>query len=101
MRVQGKVNGDVDDAENQGMPKEAVLVRRAREGGGSEGGGVRFGKGGRQISGMGWLARDPRRDGSGSSAGAGPGVTMGVAGVSEGVGVDARRWVEGLLSLNR
>jgi hypothetical protein len=101
MRVQGKVNGDVDDAENQGMPKEAVLVRRAREGGGSQGGGVRFGKGGRQVSGMGWLAREPRRDGSGSSAGAGPGVTMGVAGVSEGVGVDARRWVEGLLSLNR
>lgn len=104
MRVQGSVNKDADDAENRGVAKEAILVRRAREDiGSSSGAASRFGGGGRQVSG--WLSR---RDASGSSAGAGVaggggggGSTMGVAGVAEGVGVDARRWVEGLLSLNR
>ncbi|ERF76135.1 hypothetical protein EPUS_01469 [Endocarpon pusillum Z07020] len=111
MRVQGSVNKDANDAENRGLAKEAVLVRRAREDvGGSSSGGALFGGGGRQVSG--WLSR---RDASGSSAGAGAGAgasaaagggagsgaTIGVAGVAEGVGVDARRWVEGLLSLNR
>ncbi len=104
MRVQGSVNKDADDAENRGVAKEAVLVRRAREdAGGSSGGGSLFAGGGRQVSG--WLSR---RDASGSSAGAGvagggggSGSATGVASVAEGLGVDARRWVEGLLSLNR
>ncbi len=95
MKVQGQVNADVEDTENRGVPKEAVLVRRGRE----DGSAGAFGRGGQ---GAGWLAR---RDASGSSVGAGggggAGLTMGVKGVSEGVGVDARRWVEGLLSLNR
>lgn len=101
MRVQGSVNKDADDAENRGMAKEALLVRRAREdaGAGSSAGAL-FGGGGRQVSG--WLSR---RDASGSSAGAGAaggGAGSGsMTGVAEGVGVDARRWVEGLLSLNR
>ena len=106
MRVQGRVNKDADDTENRGLAKEAVLVRRAREDvGGVSSGGALFGGGGRQVSG--WLSR---RDASGSSAGAGAGAaaggggsgtTIGVASVAEGVGVDARGWVEGLLSLNR
>jgi hypothetical protein len=98
MRVQGRVNADADDAENRGVPKEAVLVKRAmNDGEGS--GGASSGKGGRHVSSeIGWLAREGRRDASGSSAGGGGG---GVSSVSEGVGVDARRWVEGLLSLNR
>ena len=96
MRVQGKVTADADDAENTGGPKEAVLVRRARE----DGSGAAFGKGGRQVSS--WLAREPRRDfASGSSAAGAGGGTTGVSSVAEGVGVDARRWVEGLLSLSR
>lgn len=110
MRVQGQVNTDAEDAENWGGPKEAVLVRRAREevAGGGKGGGRQF-----SGMGMGWLSpasasaspgggrgmRDVSA-GSSSAAGGGGGNT-GVASVSEGVGVDARRWVEGLLSLNR
>jgi hypothetical protein len=96
MRVQGKVNADAEDAGNRGLPKEAILVRKARE----DAANAYSSKSGRQVSGIGWLAREQRRDGSGSSAGGG-GATTSVAGVSEGVGVDARRWVEGLVSLNR
>ena len=76
--------------------KEAILVRRARDASSS-------GRSGRQLGGgggaSGWLVRDPKRDGSGSSAGAGG--AGGISTVSEGVGVDARRWVEGLMSLSR
>lgn len=112
MRVQGSVNADADDAENRGAPKEAVLVRRARDDGDVAGAGVGAGAGGpfakmggsRHVSStagaMGWLARESRRDASGSSSGGGGGMT-GASSVSEGVGVDARRWVEALLSLNR
>ena len=100
MRVQGRVNADADDAENRGLPKEAVLVRRARDDGGA---GPASNTERRHVSsgaGMGgWLVRESRRDASGSS-GVG-GTTMGVSSVAEGVGVEARRWIEGLLSLNR
>lgn len=68
---------------------EAFLVRRTW-------GPKRDGLAGRSSSGK-WLLREqPRsaRDGSGSGA-------TGAKSVSEGVGVDARKWVEGLLKLSQ
>jgi hypothetical protein len=51
-------------------------------------------------SGSKWLLRDRTGDTSGTSAGNSTGTT-GMTGIHEGVGVDARKWVDGLLSLNR
>jgi len=51
-------------------------------------------------SGSRWLLRDQTRDISGSGTGSSTGAT-GMTGINEGVGVDARKWVDGLLSLNR
>jgi len=82
--------------------KEAFLVRKAAD---YKPGFV--GVGSRALSsGPGrWLLREQRREGSGSGAGAGAGAVSGGAegakGVVEGVGVDAKRWVEGLLALTR
>jgi len=51
-------------------------------------------------SGSRWLLRDQTKDVSGGSTGSSSGAT-GMTGISEGVGVDARKWIDGLLSLNR
>jgi hypothetical protein len=51
-------------------------------------------------SGSRWLLRDQTRDISGSGTGSSTGAT-GMTGINEGVGVDARKWIDGLLSLNR
>lgn len=75
------------DENNQ--PEEAFLVRQSTEA-------VSRGKE-RKVSSKGsWLVRDREVSGPSLSGGAGLG-----SGVSEGIGVDARRWVEGLLALNR
>ena len=74
-----------------GNNKEAFLIRKAanhRAVGG---------KGRESTSGR-WLLRERSRDISGSSTQSGrAGGTTTMAGVSEGVGVDARKWVDGLL----
>lgn len=76
------------------QPKEAFLVRKAADFN------PRAAAQSRTVStGPGkWLLREQKRDVSGAS-------TMGGAasakGVSDGVGVDARRWVEGLLTLTQ
>ncbi|KAF1960088.1 hypothetical protein CC80DRAFT_465676 [Byssothecium circinans] len=69
--------------------REAFLVRRARDGtvSATKGSGSRFG------SAM-WVPSRDRKTG-GAAAGWGP------KGLAEGIGIDARRYVEGLLSLNR
>ena len=82
--------------------REAFLVRRARDGG-VAGGGSRAGLGGGGGGGGG--------GGSGTrlwrpSIGSLGGIQVGAAGwgprgLAEGLGIDARRYVEGLLSLNR
>lgn len=51
-------------------------------------------------SGSRWLLRGQTRDISGSSTGSSTRAT-GMTGINEGVGVDARKWIDGLLSLNR
>lgn len=45
-----------------------------------------------------WLLREQKRDVSGASA---MGTAASAKGVSDGVGVDAQKWVEGLLTLTR
>lgn len=89
-----------------GMDKEAVLVRRSQERGGGRNT-SRAQPGASGSSGR-WLLREqPRaRDTSGSSQhrqgynGGGGVSATNAKGVSEGVGVDAKRWVEGLIKLN-
>lgn len=72
--------------------KEAFLVRRAFE--------ARPATQSRSVStGPGkWLLREQKRDVSGAST---IGGAASAKGVSDGVGVDARKWVEGLLSLTQ
>ena len=45
-----------------------------------------------------WLLREQKRDASGAST---IGASASAKGVSEGVGVDAKKWVEGLLTLTQ
>ena len=76
--------------------KEAFLVRKAADRSAS----TRRGEASSTASGSKWLLREQMRDVSGSSTGSRNGSTS-MAGISEGVGVDARKWIDGLLSLNR
>ena len=46
-----------------------------------------------------WLLRDQTRDASGSTAASQAGAATSARGVVEGVGVDARKWVEALSRL--
>lgn len=76
--------------------KEAFLVRKATDHAAS----VKRRDASSTVSGSRWLLRDQTRDISGTSTGSQARVTA-MAGISEGVGVDARKWIDGLLSLNR
>jgi len=76
--------------------KEAFLVRKATDYAVS----AKRKETGSTASGSRWLLREQTRDTSGSSTGSRAGSGT-MAGVSEGVGVDARKWIDGLLSLNR
>lgn len=76
--------------------KEAFLVRKAGDQTTNASSGVSRE---RNRSGK-WLLREQNRDVSGNSlSDTGQGTSS--AGVSEGVGVDARRWIEGLVHLSR
>jgi hypothetical protein len=90
MRVPSTSNYGIDG------DKEAFLVRKATDHAAS----AKRRDASSASSGSRWLLRDQTRDISGSSTGSRAGVTA-MAGISEGVGVDARKWVDGLLSLNR
>ncbi|EXJ77648.1 hypothetical protein A1O3_09876 [Capronia epimyces CBS 606.96] len=91
----------VQSEPDQVSAKEAILVRRSaqdRAAGGRDASGARLDP--RSFSSTGkWLLRDqPRsREVSGSGHGAGPSPAKGV---NEGVGVDARKWVETLVKLS-
>lgn len=76
--------------------KEIFLVRRASDHSGGGGGGVGFGAGVRGVS-----ASYVGGGGSGGAAAAGGGWADGASRLAQGIGVDTRRYVEGLLSLNR
>lgn len=75
--------------------REAFLVRRARDTAASstKGSGSRFASGMWSTMGMGRGGQNQRM--GGAAAGWGP------KGLAEGIGIDARRYVEELLSLNR
>lgn len=76
------------------QPKEAFLVRKAadfRPDLSSQSRTVSTGPGK-------WLLREQKRDASGASS---AGAAASAKGVSDGVGVDAHRWVEGILTLTR
>lgn len=75
--------------------KEAFLVRKATDHTLVVGNSTQ-----RNMSGK-WLLREQNRDTSGSSLGSAKDQVTSSVGVSEGVGVDAKRWVEGLLQLSR
>ena len=90
MRVPSITNYGIDS------DKEAFLVRKA-VGSSAD---ARKKESASSSSGSRWLLRDQTRDVSGSSSGSKQGSST-VAGINEGVGVDARKWVEGLLSLSR
>jgi hypothetical protein len=82
---------NVDDKDQDSDFREAFLVRRASDYVSSSSFGKKSGGGSK------WL-----RDISGSSAGSAAGGTTANPGkVAEGIGIDARRYVQGLLSLNR
>lgn len=86
-----------------GSAKEAILVRRSpqdRAGGGRDQSGTRVDS--RTFSSTGkWLLRDQPRSrevsGSGQSAASSP---TNAKGVNDGVGLDARKWVEALVKLS-
>lgn len=99
--------------EDEAVIKEAILVRRSPHERSSSGRDTsRSGSDSRNASSAGrWLLRDqPRsRDVSGAGSGmsgvhgnggAGGGGVTNAKGVTEGVGVDARKWVEGLIRLS-
>ena len=90
MRVSSKSDFGVND------DKEAFLVRKAADHSTSTG----RREASSTASGSKWLLREQMRDVGGSSTGSQNGSTS-MAGISEGVGVDARKWIDGLLSLNR
>ena len=90
MRVPSITNYGIDS------DKEAFLVRKAL-GSSADAKKKEIASG---SSGSRWLLREQTRDVSGSSTGSRQGSNT-VAGINEGVGVDARKWVEGLLSLSR
>jgi hypothetical protein len=82
---------NVDDKDQDSDFREAFLVRRASDHVSSSSFGKKSGGGSK------WL-----RDISGSSAGSAAGGTTANPGkMAEGIGIDARRYVQGLLSLNR
>lgn len=102
---------DPGNHDGTGVDKEALLVRRspqARGAAGSDVSGHRSDS--RSISSTGrWLLREQPRSreasgaGPGHPAGQGNGASPGLTnakGVSEGVGVDARKWAEGLIRLS-
>ena len=98
------VQSDDDEEETEPLPpREAFLVRQATEGGSSVSSGSGTAGAARKVpmsvagKGFGLLSRE--RDGA-VAGGSGTGPSTG-ANVAEGIGVDARRWVEGLLALNR
>lgn len=84
------------------LPREAILIRRARDAGStsSKSGGSRAASGmwtlGLGSTGTSALRSTGRDDPTGGAA-----AGWGPARLAEGIGVDARRYVEGLLSLNR
>jgi hypothetical protein len=88
----------VPSASNYGIDgdKEAFLVRKSTDHATT----AKRRDPGYTGSGSRWSLRDQTKDISGSSTGSSTGAT-GMTGISEGVGVDARKWIEGLLSLNR
>ena len=90
----------VDKAHND-APREAFLVRQTSEAGGLAGGNG-SGRANRKTSSSqgGWLTRDRDVSGGGGS-GSAPGARINQSAVAEGIGVDARKWIEGLLALNR
>lgn len=76
------------------QPKEAILVRKAadfRPNLSSQSRTISTGPGK-------WLLREQKRDASGASS---VGAAASAKGVSDGVGVDAQKWVESLLTLTR
>lgn len=86
-------NSTTGDVSNRSHAKEAFLVRRAadfRPGVTANSRSVSTGPGR-------WLLREQKKDRDVSATGGVGGVSA--KGVSEGVGVDARKWVDGLLSL--
>ena len=92
--VSDEHEGEASAERDEGMVcKEAILVRRARDAAsslGSRPGGMRIASG---IFSFG--------SGAGGNGGKDVNSGWGPKGLAEGVGVDARRYVEGLLSLSR
>lgn len=85
----------ISDTSYNQPKKEAFLVRKASDHKVLVGSSIP-----RNTSGK-WLLREQIRDSSGSSLGSTKDQVTTSAGVSEGVGVDAGRWIEGLLHLSR
>ena len=76
--------------------KEAYLVRQSVDAG------LRAKEANAKSASSGkWLLRDQTRDVSGSTSGSQTAAATSARGVVEGVGVDARRWVEGLSKLSQ
>ncbi|EXJ86200.1 hypothetical protein A1O1_06570 [Capronia coronata CBS 617.96] len=106
MKVLASSDGEPEVIQSRSNPssaKEAILVRRSpqeRVASSRDPSGARFDA--RALSSTGkWLLRDqPRtREVSGSGSGTGSSPTN-AKGVNEGVGVDARKWVESLVKLS-
>ncbi|KAI9664495.1 MAG: hypothetical protein M1821_005941 [Bathelium mastoideum] len=92
LRLRGE-NAEVNPQGHEG--RQAILVRKASDG--QAGAGARVSAGGWGASAGVFGLRAPSWGGMGSGGGGGgwPGR------LAEGIGIDARRYVEGLLSLNR
>lgn len=105
--VQSISSDDDEEGKEPLPPREAFLVRQATEGpssasSGSGTGGAAARKIPMSVAGKGFGLLSRERDSAAvaAAAGGGGGANTG-ANVAEGIGVDARRWVEGLLALNR
>lgn len=85
----------ISDGSYNQAKKEAFLVRKAVDHKLVVGSTAQ-----RNMSGK-WLLREQGREVSGSSTSSMKDQGTSSTGVSEGIGVDARRWVEGLLHLSK
>lgn len=93
--------GSRPDVTGRGVEVEAFLVRKAVDAGAKKAGagGRKSGSSGKWLLGVGGGGVDSQRSVSGASAASNAGATS-ARGVVEGVGVDARKWVEGLVRLS-
>ncbi|KAK4230258.1 hypothetical protein QBC38DRAFT_469834 [Podospora fimiseda] len=98
----GNYEGEEEENEIK-VTKEILLIRKAGDGSGHGGHGGHGSSLGGSVSAVVASATggEGKKDGGGSGGSGGGGWTDGASRLAQGIGVDTRRYIEGLLSMNR